>query len=499
MSNSGGSAAVSSQAGGTAPKASMAQKGVQEQHRDDRAKGDESDHAYSEYYVNTHLRRRGYILTQPTDSVPAVTKPMDAAALGQPEGWDEDEDEGLDDEQGAQWEEWSREQKNEWVERQVRDIYPEVKEQYGLPSNDRVNSAQDTAVFEGYGGVALAAFHCYLKVLSSLPASVQSFSASTPHSVRHMFTPHASNVTPSSHSRNRSTDSPASRVRNLAVNVPTGDGHSAASPRTPGSGSNRTLAERQADHIAHVKRQHCISLLQDAFDYIQYCLALLDDKRDRASEAADSNLSEDDRKQLRACEQRVSFLRGKSGTYALAALIYHHRARYLLLHPTTTPNVASPSFDPNECLRLRGECLSRLMEMRGASEEDGVDSEVLNGRAGYLYALNLVYAHLEDEAERMEKAAGSGGGGEGGKGGGTAAVSPGDRSLVDNMDDTSAQPEPSEERELMRVDELRTHLVSHTPFPPLPSAAVTRPLSTLMLAWLLTLVSACTECDEEHH
>ena len=446
------------EAGGTAPKATIAQKGNQEQHRDKRSQSDEQehDHAYTEYYVNTHLRRRGYTLPQQPDGLPS-TRPVDTAALGQPEGWDEDEDEGLDDEQGAQWEEWSREQKNEWVEKQVRDIMPQVKEHYNLPSNDRVNSNQDTAVYEGYAGVAFTAFHSYLKVLSSLPAHVQSFSASTPTSVRHIFTPAAAQHTAGN------TYSPAGRVRNLAIKVPpdgSGSGIS-SSPNTP-SGSNKNNAERQAEHVAHVKRQHCISLLQDAFDYILYCLALLDEKKDKATDS-ESNLSEEDRKQLKACEQRVSFILGKAGTYALAAVIYHHRARFLMLHPTTTPNVSSAAFDPNECLRMRGECMSKLMEMRDKSEEDDVDVEVLNGRAGYLYALNFVYAHLTDEAERMENAAvhgvgGSGGGGE--KGGGV--TSPGDRSLVDNMDDTNAQPEPSEERDLMRVDQLRTHLVRHS-------------------------------------
>ena len=462
MSTGAGSDVVMGESGGTAPQASLAQKGNQEQHRDKRSKSDESEHehAYSEYYVNTHLRRKGYVLPQSADSSLPSTRPVDSAALGQPGGWDEDEDEGLDDEQGAQWEEWSREQKNEWVEKQVRDILPQVKEHYQLPSNDRVNSNQDTAVFEGYAGVAFTAFHSYLKVLSSLPPHVQSFTASTPNSVRHMFTPAHS-------SPNTRTESPAGRVRNLAVNVPA-DGGNSTSPRTPGSNSgSKSQAERQAEHVAHVKRQHCISLLQDAFDYILYCLALIDDKKDKADDS-ESNLTEEDRKQLKACDQRVSFLRGKAGTYALAAVIYHHRARYLLLHPTTTPNVNSAAFDPNECLKLRADCMGKLMEMRHTSEDDAVDSEVYNGRAGYLYALNFVYAHLTDEVERMEKAVGggggagggSGGGGGGSNGGGSASETPGDRSLVDNMDDTSAQPEPSEECGLMGVDQLRTHLVN---------------------------------------
>ena len=455
MSDTAAADGTSGAAGSTAPSASLAQKGNQEQHRDKRAKADEPDHAYTEYYVNTHLRRRAYTLPQQPDALPS-TKPVDTAALGQPEGWDQDEDEGLDDEQGAQWEEWSREQKNEWVEKQVREILPLVKDHYVLPSNDRVNSNQDTAVFEGYAGVAFTAFHSYIKVLSSLPSHVQSFSASTPSSVRHMFTP----------AHGRHTDSPSSRVRNLAVNVPD-EGN--RSPHTPGSGSHAdkaSRAERQAEHVAHVKRQHCIALLQDAFDYILYCLALIDDKKEKASDG-DSNLSEEDRKQLQACEQRVSFLRGKAGTYALAAVIYHHRARYLLLHPTTTPNVNSAAFDPNECLKARGDCMSKLMEMRQKSEEDGVEVEVYNGRAGYLYALNFVYSHLMDEAERMEKAAGSAstGGTTGGSGGGTTgggmSDGPGDRSLVDNMDDSHAQPQPNEECELMHVDQLRTHLVSN--------------------------------------
>ena len=368
-----------------------------------------SKHHFSVYYVNTHLRHAGYVhpthSSQPTLSSHATSDGAlsPQANLHSSTESDDDDDDIIDDEQGAQWEEWSCEQKNEWVEKEVRELVPCMRANYVLPTADRFNSQGDSSVFEGYAGIAMMYFHSFYKIVSALPSQQKSSSAS-----------------PSS-------------------------------------------ARLTAEHHLHVQRQWAIAMLQEALDYIVYTLSLITKQTEDAADPS-SNMSEEDRATILTSQKRCSFIRSKAGAFALAALIWHHRARYLILHPVTTPNISSAHFDPAACLKERRECVEKLLEM-GSLARGVEEDEFFNGKAGYLYALNLVHSHFTAEIERMdagEKEGGVGGGRDGIAGdiGGTAGGGDSDRKLVDNRDDTKAQPSPSEEKKLMDTSGLSSLLVS---------------------------------------
>ena len=208
----------------------------------------------------------------------------------------------------------------------------------------------------------------------------------------------------------------------------------------------------------HVQRQYAISLLQDAHDYALYTLALCD-KQEAEARDAHSHMSEEDRRDVRASLGRCSFIRSRAGAHALAALVFHHRARYLLLHPSTTPNVASPHLDPAECLRQRHRHVQSLLAIEPMALAKAQEDEFFNGRAGYLFALNAVYAHLSEEMERMDRGDRGGVGGEpAGEQSGNGEEAGSDRKLVDDRDDSKYQPTAEEEGPLMQVDDLRAQL-----------------------------------------
>ena len=399
-----------------------------------------SEHEFSASYVNTHIRRKGYTLSpaSPSSSSSLPSGPSHSqrsAQGGVPPTWDTDEDDNLDDEQGAEWEEWSCERKNEWIEKEVRGLIPCIRDNYVLPTAHRVNTQGDSSVWEGYGGVAMMYFHTAYAILQGLPTQSRAF-------------------VPSPSARNRGggsagghTPTKGLSVRNLAVSQEAGD---APSPRS---------ADVRAEQQQHVQRQYAISLLQDAHDYVTYTLALIDKQLEEARDE-DSNLVDEDREHIFAAERRCSFIRSKAGVFALAACIFHHRARYLYLHPVTTPNIASKEFDPVECLQQRRQMIEALLQVSTVAQAKGQDDEFFNGRAGYLFALNFVHSHLMGEVERMESGERQEGvQGETKEGQGEEGERKGDLGSAQTRDDSKHQPSPEQERTLMRTDELKQLLV----------------------------------------
>ena len=395
----------------TAAKASVTQKEHQ--------RHDSSGEREYTAYVNTHLRRSAY------NPPPSSSSQQQQAGLED----DDDDEEGQDDEQGAQWEEWDSERRNEWMEGRLRDFFPDIQAAYVLPTAGRVDSGADVAVFEGAAGVAYTFFHTAVKILRALPPDTLSLAltqAQTPVAKARRL----------DSDRHRPSHSPSGRVRDLTVPSPS----SAEQQPSP-----RAAAEIRAEQQLHSQRQHCIALLQHAYDYIQYCLQLVDEQQgEKAADSASSNLSREDRKQIRSCDSRISFIRGKAGIFSLAACIHHHRARYLLLHPHTL-NLPSPHFDPQSCLQQRADSISRLLQERHRCDDgDEVDDEFFNGRAGFLFALNFLYSHLTGEVERMQAAD-------------AAGAHSGSRASDAGGDDSKDQPAPTEQS-VMDVDTLKRQL-----------------------------------------
>lgn len=480
---------------------------------DQRMKEKEDHHDWAVYYINTHLDKSPYLLN-PTSEKPSLPKHhrrsrtrsreirvaskspipntteqrLEQARIvesGQFKPWDEhapfgnkeasehfDDKESLNfdnqyytdesdidegDEQGAAWEEWTNEQRNQWLRAQAKGLLPAIREAYTIPTAGRISFDDDITMYEGFAGIAYLFLHLFCRLDSSLPLRLSNefhIGISTSetdtqnadsacanndnYQQQRTVSSESSEEEAKVHSEEindsrESTEKAMEAVRQSRSQPSTDD--ISQEKRTSLAGLPINIVLPNPNQQIRAQQQFSIALLQTSLDYIEHCqkvfLVQHDDseehKRDRVKrrrrklqqiEAVSGGIDGTPSPAMRHTEnieeklesddmyldlKHASYIMTESGIWSLAACIYHHRIRYLAIYPTMPQT--SPQFDIDYSIQQREMALRSLTSLWNRIEKQeskgcSIDSELLYGKAGYLFSVLQAYTHLSKQIGR---------------------------------------------------------------------------------------------------